>query len=148
METWSFFFFCWISLFGLFCVLFFFFFFLSGNWRHKKKRRKQKEKRSTTHLRMHIYIFRIGVAKFSHSVIRTASIPVSRYYSSPSKLWKCWRKLYPLMCWGFPPKVLPLLQNLCIKQENVNSIDNFCFVDHQGLPLSPASAFFLFPDQL
>lgn len=68
-----------------------------------KKKKKTKRKRNTTHLHIHIYIFRIGIAKFSHSVIRTASIPVSRYYSSPSKLWKCWRKLYPWNVLGFSP---------------------------------------------
>lgn len=38
--------------------------------------------------------------------------------------------------WVFPPKIMPWLQTLYILQEDVNSVDNFCFVDHQALPLS------------
>lgn len=128
-----------IWILSFFFSALFWFFFLRGKWRHQNKKWIKKHSKHT------IYIFRTEAAKSSHFIIGIASIPVSRYSSSPGKLWKCWRGGLSRECMGCAflvyPKIMPLLQNLYIPQEDLSSIDIFCFGDRQGLSDSCLSFF-------
>lgn len=107
METWSLSFFVGFFFFWLVCFVYWRSFSSWGVYGDIKKEEENKMKRETLHIYtyiyIHIYIYRIGDAESSNSTIRTASIPVSRYPSSPSNHQKHWKGLYQWNILGFSP---------------------------------------------